>query len=249
MTVFFLECRAGDVPLDDRWLGPRERGLCSALRLEKRRRDWRLGRWTAKQALRRFQARTSDSPSPMPLDATELLPAPDGAPEFHGLSEPSSVQVSISHRGDVAVCAIAAHPLEVGIGCDLESVETRSEGLVDDFFTGREREAVARVPSTSKDPLVALIWSAKESALKVLRCGLRRDTRSVEVSVPDFERLLEQPATRASENFHHFEVQDLGEGARFVGWWRCQDAQILTIAVRCPGGTRSEDMSPPIDLR
>ena len=38
----------------------------------------------------------------------------------------------------------------------------------------------------SGDAVANLIWSAKESALKVLRTGLRRDTRSVDVSLlPD----------------------------------------------------------------
>ena len=76
---------------------------------------------------------------------------------------------------------MAARPLSVG--CDLELVEPRSALFVRDYFTAAERERVAAAPAREHDELANLIWCAKESALKVLRTGLRRDTRSVEVEL------------------------------------------------------------------
>ena len=40
-----------DAPADDAWLSPVEAGYVSRLRFPKRRTEFRLGRWTAKQAL------------------------------------------------------------------------------------------------------------------------------------------------------------------------------------------------------
>jgi len=71
------------------------------------------------------------------------------------------------------------------IGCDLEIVEPRSDAFVEDFLTAAERSLVAGAPDEDARHLLAnLVWCGKESALKVLRTGLRRDTRSVEVSLP-----------------------------------------------------------------
>ncbi|MFO7548841.1 MAG: hypothetical protein R6X29_08265 [Acidimicrobiia bacterium] len=58
-----------------------------------------------------------------------------------------------------------------------------------------------------------LVWSAKKSALKVLRTGLRRDTRSVEV----------EPETGTGDGWHPPTVRTV-EGRTSPGWWRrCRD--------------------------
>ena len=69
------------------------------------------------------------------------------------------------------------------VGCDVEIVEPRSAGFVADFLTPAEQEYVASRPDEDRHAAANLIWSAKESALKVLRTGLRRDTLSVEVTI------------------------------------------------------------------
>ena len=50
MAPRWLTACAADVPAGDAWLSAAERHVQSGLRIEKRRADWRLGRWTAKQA-------------------------------------------------------------------------------------------------------------------------------------------------------------------------------------------------------
>jgi len=89
-------------------------------------------------------------------------------------------RISMTDRAGWAVCAIAPPGIEVGV--DLELVESRSTLFVQDYFTDAERRVA--LTGESADPLLTnLIWSAKESALKVLRTGLRRDTRSVEITL------------------------------------------------------------------
>ena len=70
----------------------------------------------------------------------------------------------------------------VEIGCDLEMVEPRSDAFVADYFTIEEQALVARASAEDRPRLLALLWSAKESALKALHEGLRLDTRSVIVN-------------------------------------------------------------------
>ena len=63
---------------------------------------------------------------------------------------------------------------------------TAAAAFVADYFTPAEQALAHRAPSERDWQRVTnLIWSAKESALKVLRTGLRRDTRSVEVTLGD----------------------------------------------------------------
>ena len=99
-----------------------------------------------------------------------------------------------------------------------------------DWFTESERAAVA-VPGTDPDVLVNLIWSAKESALKVLQTGLRRDTRSVEVTLHD----------EAVGEWRALTVRAV-EGPEFPGWWCRHGDFLLTVAADAP-------LPPPATLR
>ena len=71
------------------------------------------------------------------------------------------------------------------LGCDLEIVEPRSDAFVADYFTAEEQEVVRQACPADRFALIALIWSAKESALKALQSGLRIDTRSLSVALDD----------------------------------------------------------------
>ncbi|MCA9705002.1 MAG: 4'-phosphopantetheinyl transferase superfamily protein [Myxococcales bacterium] len=212
MTVSFLEQRLADVPGDDDWLGPAEREVLRGLTVAKRRAQWRLGRWTAKQAL------VSATPGlPRRGTALEIRAADDGAPQAFVGSRPLRWALSLSHRDDRGVCALA--PAHRAVGCDLERIEPRSEAFVADVFTEAER---ARLPAEGRARwrLVAAQWSAKESLLKALRVGLRRDTRSVAVCS------IEPPN---AEGWGPLQVEDHASGRRWPGWWRPTDDHVLTV--------------------
>src|SRR5581483_4678856 len=174
MQVYLLEQGEQDVPDSNDWLGPREREHVRTLTFLKRRADWRLGRWAAKCAIASLQN--------IPLHADvlaqiEICPAPSGAPQVFLQRVLGEVTISISHRSGAAICALAGLPAR--LGCDLEMVEPHSSGFVADYFTPDERDLIERASSCNRWRLVALLWSAKESALKAMQEGLRRDTRSV----------------------------------------------------------------------
>ncbi|HYU58554.1 MAG TPA: 4'-phosphopantetheinyl transferase superfamily protein [Actinomycetota bacterium] len=221
-TVRVLLQRADEVPVDDGWLAPEERAIMDGLRVPKRRADWRLGRWTAKRAV----AETLGTAAGPPADL-RILAGPDGAPEAFVGWRPLPVAISISHRGGLAACAVA--PANAALGCDLEVVEARSAGFVADFFTEDERALVEAAPPARRHLLAALVWSAKESALKALRTGLRSDTRSVEVSV--------EPGTAGA--WSPLAVRDRSADRRLRGWWRAVDEAVLTVVADPPVGRPS----------
>lgn len=185
-SILHLFGHADQVPGHDAWLGPAEREVCSRLRFAKRRGDWRLGRWTAKRAVRAWLVR--HRAGTVHLHRIQVLAAADGAPEAFLDGAPLDLALSLSHSASLAMAAVA--PRRTPCGCDVELVEPRSAAFVDDFFTAAEADRVRRGPAQARDVAVTLVWSAKESALKALREGLRLDTRGVEVTWWNDGRLL-----------------------------------------------------------
>lgn len=176
--IYWLEQTVADVPTDNCWLSVAELRRLDALHFEKRRIDWRLGRWTAKCALLRSRCVNSRS-----FADIEILPTESGAPEVLFHNKPAAVSISLSHRAGTAACAISGSG--VALGCDLELVEPRSDAFIADYFTRQEEEMVSRAPEEYRWFTVALLWSGKESSLKTLGAGLRIDTRRVVVHVDE----------------------------------------------------------------
>ena len=215
------------VPTDDlSWLSAAERQRLAGMAYTKRRVEYLLGRWTAKLALAAVEGLPAAASS---LAALEVRPAADGAPVAWRSGQALARRVSLTDRAGWAVCGVSPSGLEVG--CDLELVEPRSPGFVADYFTSAERTLAHAAPSELEwQRLTNLIWSAKESALKVLRTGLRRDTRSVEVT----------PGEGCGDDWAPLTVRS-EEGSTFYGWWRVYGTFILTSAA-------PEALAPPIAL-
>jgi 4'-phosphopantetheinyl transferase len=233
VTLYWLEQTAADVPEENNWLSASETVRVEGLRFPKRRGDWRLGRWTAKRAVSAYLKLSSD---PAALATVEIRAAPDGAPEVFLGDEPAAFAISLSHCAGTAVCAVMPSP--GAVGCDLELIEPRSRAFFDDYFTAEEQTMVLRMPEAERVGLLTLLWSAKESALKALRVGLRADTRSVAVSLLD----------SLSEDVGHPAVGLLAEfqgrwsplravcdsGRVFQGWWRQAGSLMYTTVADPP---------------
>jgi 4'-phosphopantetheinyl transferase len=212
-SLRWLTQTAADVPEVDDWLSVGERDKLEGMRFPKRRGDWRLGRWTAKQAIR---ACLEESPA---LSSLEIRAAADGAPEVFWDGRPGSVSISISHSGDRGFCVVG--PRDLAIGCDLELVEPREEQFFEDYFTPEETFFTRQARAAERPLAALLIWSAKETALKILREGLRRDTRTVSIQA-DF------PAPEGS--WEPWTGQCLDFPRVFYGWWRSGEGYIYTLA-------------------
>lgn len=217
--VFWLEQWGTDVPEDNFWLGERELAKLDAIGFAKRRTDWRLGRWTAKCAISKYFNQNIDRKT---FQDIEIRPSKTGAPEVWLGGLPGAAVISLSHRNGIALCAIGAPG--TALGCDLEVIEPRSDAFISDYLTSEEQWRVARVGLAERFMLANLFWSAKESALKAMRTGLRADTRSLAVILGD--------DPKRTQKWHPLQVQSEG-GELFTGWWN-EEARMLRTLVASP---------------
>jgi 4'-phosphopantetheinyl transferase len=224
VSLYWLSQGMADAPGDDGWLSPRESAWIARMRFPKRRTEFRLGRWTAKKALALYLGREAKAAA---LRSIEIDRAKDGAPLPLVDGGPADAYLTMTDRADQAVCLVG--PPGTALGCDLELVEPRSDAFVGDFLTPAEQALVAAAAGGDAHDLLAnLVWCGKESALKVLRTGLRRDTRSVEVSFPEGASV---------DGWAPMRVRGV-EGTVFPGWWQRFGAFVLTVAA-------TRDFTPP----
>jgi 4'-phosphopantetheinyl transferase len=222
MDAYWLEQTEADVPAGNEWFSASEGSLLESMRFEKRRRDWRLGRWTAKRAMAAYVNLPSDIHS---LREIEIRPAASGAPESFIFGQKTAVKLSLSHRGGRALCVIA---LGRKLGCDLELVESRDDSFIKDFFTVNEQEMVNRMPENRRSMLSTLLWSAKESALKALQVGLRMDTALLEVSSGSGASSALYSDQKDDAVWSPLLIRYIG--TRILrGWWRCANDLVRTV--------------------
>jgi 4'-phosphopantetheinyl transferase len=227
LTVKWLARGENDLPDDRSWLGPDEARRVASLRYTKRRTDYLLTRWTTKETVTRLLGLTGDRASFRRIEVRNHI---SGAPEVYVDGRPLDLAISLTDRAGWAVCLMSSDSGRVG--CDLELVEPRSPGFVSDYFTDDEQRFVAAASDEAARQVAAnLLWSAKESALKVLRTGLRRDTRSVEVRLSD---------EREADAWIPLTVRAT-EGVMLPGWWRRFGSFLLTVAT-------DRATSPPVAL-
>jgi 4'-phosphopantetheinyl transferase len=205
-----------DIPGGEEWLTPDERLVLSKLPTEPRRLAWRLGRWAAKSALAEW---LSCAP-----EEIEVRAGPSGAPEARVKSQLLPVSVSLSHRGDHALAAVAA--AGQAVGCDLELIEPRSLAFVREWFAPGEQRLVLSSCESVRPLLANLIWTAKEAATKVRGQGLRLDVRTAVVTLGT--------AADSADGWRSLRV-DWGDGTeRTSGWWRWQARWVMSIAAAPP---------------
>jgi 4'-phosphopantetheinyl transferase len=200
-----------------------EREHAATLRFAKRLQDWKLGRWTSKLAITRYlQAK------PAELD---IRISRDGAPEPLLAGQPAPISLSISHSHGVALAAVGEPGL--ALGCDLEFVEAHTVEFVVDYFTDTEVALMNSAPREAQPLICTLIWSAKESALKSLRDGLRRDTRTVAVRP---ESLID------GNTWTRLSIACTDPARTLEGWWKLDGGFVMTVA-------EGKLPDPPVEIR
>lgn len=159
------------------FLSPEELAVANTMRFPKRRQEWLMGRWAAKRLLGCVWC----------CEARDLIiqNEPEGAP-YAVFAKGGLVEgcLTISHSAKNALCGYTRNQ-GLAVGVDLEQIEPRSPEFIKDYFTDQEVAQIKQCPPDIQPLASTLIWSAKESALKALRKGLRLDTRSVEVGLGD----------------------------------------------------------------
>ncbi|HYN65849.1 MAG TPA: 4'-phosphopantetheinyl transferase superfamily protein [Ornithinibacter sp.] len=207
------------------WLSARERARLDAMRFTKRRNEYLLRRWVGKRTV---AARVGLATDPAALARIEVLNRMTGAPYVAIEGAEGQWDISLSDRAGCAVAVIGASGAgePAALGIDLEVVEPRSDEFVTDFLTRAEQDWVrgpaAADPRLGQDAAANLVWSAKEAALKVLRVGLRADTRSVEITVGSEPR---------ADGWAPFTAARRG-GPVMPGWWRRDGVYLLTVSAQ-----------------
>lgn len=174
--ISFKDLRAEEI------LSPQELGRWKAMRFEKRRDEFLLGRYTAKRLLASPQLPWANAS----FQSLEILNESDGAPYLNDPAIQGSL--SISHRVGTAAAAYSLNK-DHQVGIDLELIERRAWSFVEDFFTPEEARFARSLPEHTREIAVTLIWSAKEAILKAWRKGLRLDTRIVEIQPLEQEEI------------------------------------------------------------
>jgi 4'-phosphopantetheinyl transferase len=211
-TIHWLTQTSLQLPNGEAWLTAGEQAALARLHVAKRRNDWLLGRWTAKRAVAAHLGCMNH------LARLEIRAAQSGAPEAFLDGRAAPLALSLSHAAGRGLCAVTA--AGVALGCDLERIEPRSRAFVADYFTDEEQSAIAAAPASDRDDIITLLWSAKESALKALREGLRLDTRSVAATIV---------GECAFDGWSPLSVHHADSGRTFRGWWRRDGGCVMTI--------------------
>jgi 4'-phosphopantetheinyl transferase len=230
MVTGWLSQRRADVPAGDAWLGAAELAVHAELTFDKRRADWRLGRWTAKRALAVWLG--------VPPARVQVLAGFDGAPEAWLDGGRLDVSISLSHRGDRAIAAVSARPAVAG--CDLELLEPRSDPFVREWLAPQEQAVLYESDPAARILLANLFWSAKEATAKVWRAGLNLNVRRAQVTLTGDGPGVVQGACGVWQPL----CVDWLDGARpsTSGWWRADDGWVIVIAGH-PAPAMPDDLS------
>lgn len=213
-------------------LAPQEQAQLEQFSSQLRRRDWLLGRWTAKRLLQQvLQHRLGVE---APLCAITIQTMPNGAP-FPEINSPpidETFNLSLSHKQGYALCAVV-EGRHTPIGVDLEWIEPRDEAFVEEFLSGAERALLAACTPRLRTLHVTAIWSAKEAALKATGWGLRVDPRAVSCLV--------EPVAAEPQNWMPFQIvwnrETIAKESLpdLTGWWQTIGRFVLAVATTGDG--------------
>ncbi len=216
-SVWYLIQDITNVPTETGWLSPKEYKTVQSFKIEKRRNDWLLGRWTSKKLIQDYYLTRNFN---YKLHELEIIAAENGQPQLFINGKTQRINFSISHSEGCAFCVLNGHASS--IGCDIEALLPRSEGLMTDFFTKDEIVVVEKQLETDKKIFITnLTWSAKESVLKVLKEGLRIDTRKINVF--DFTQQI-------TNEWKPFKSVYQETKKDFWGWYKKHQNFVLTCA-------------------
>lgn len=206
----------------------RYRGYHSA----RRRRDWLLGRLTAKQLVQDAIVRTAGF-TPR-LDSFSIAQDPGGAPYVASACPALACQatdgrlplrLSISHSQDYALAALVLPaPPTTALGVDIEIVDHRNPFIHGDPLTPDEQHRIAAAPQTRQSLMATAMWSAKEAAAKAIQLELRDNPHTIQV-------ILRPPGLRM---WQPFGVEFCTRPARthraamaaVYGWWRVMPCKL-----------------------
>lgn len=151
------------LPIDgiEEILHTREAAYYKTLKFEKRKRDYLIGRYAAKQAVAAL-LQERDLRSILIKHGVFNQP-------IVSCGDKHNIQVSITHCDELgaAVAFPEAHPM----GIDLQKINTSKREVIESQATEAEKEMITTL-LCPYDTFLTLLWTTKEALSKVLRTGL-----------------------------------------------------------------------------
>lgn len=208
------------------FLHPTEIMHWQTLKINKRRREWTLGRRAAKELI----AEQIREMTGQRLDLTQIaiIPHADGWPivMLPDQVDFPAITLSISHSRDKAFCAMTEGTGRL-LGADIEAIEPRAAAFAEEYFTPLENRFLTLVPADQRMTLINAIWSGKEAALKAIRRGLAEDTRIVSC--------LPHPVMGDKAQWLPMRIEWTAERTQqpmppLRGYWRHENNSVMTLA-------------------
>lgn len=152
------------------YLHPQELNYYKTLIVEKRKKSYLLGRYSAKKAISALVG--EENPQ-----NTLIKQGFFNHPVVISINN-QNVQVSISHCEDVG--AAIAFPEALPMGIDIERVNPHITNVLESQMTEKEIELSKLFPY-SYDTVLILLWTAKEALSKVLKTGMLTPSQIYEI--------------------------------------------------------------------
>ena len=217
--VYWNTQKFDSIPEDLDWLSLPEQNRYQQFRFPKRQQEWLLGRWVAKNLLSNL---LTDSDT-LPFHELSIHNEDSGAPFVMWNDQRLEGSLSISHRSDCAIAAFCFDP-EISIGIDLEEIDAKSRGFVEDYFTEPEARMVLALSLEEQALAASLLWSGREAIVKALQIGLRIDTRQI---------ALKPPPLSSHEEWQPLNIlQCPSEGKNLKLFWCKSNHSLVTLAIK-----------------
>ena len=174
----------------------------SEKKIPKRAQEWVSGRVALKRSVQRLLAASgAETPSMTGIRIVSDELGKPSAELTRRTGEPVG-ELSLSHSNGFAVAVATETGVFEGVGIDIEKVEERNPGWIDDYFNPEEISLAGN--GGRRWTNLARIWSLKEAVLKAAGTGLRFDLKDITV-----ESL--EPSGRARISFRNEAAQKLEE--------------------------------------
>ena len=200
MNYRYLIIKTKDVPKAEEFTTALELKQYNHFAIAKRASEWLAGRYAAKTLATDFFN--------LPLKKIQIKNDKSGAPILQALGG-NHLTISITHSGDYAAAAISMTGDLIGV--DIEKIESRPQGWVEQYFV--KEELIAH-----DDAYLTELWAKKEAVLKLLGLGLTIPTTQIKIinnEVQFFGKALDVWALKGSPKIS-FEMKTLDNAYKFV---------------------------------
>jgi len=104
----------------------------------------------------------------------------------HGKPMIDGLEFSLSHSGNLVVCAVSHEP----VGCDVEEIRKAPERVAERYFSCGEQEYLSQFAEEEYDRAFFRLWTMKESYVKMTGEGMGVPMEQYEVVVDDCARVI-----------------------------------------------------------